>query len=111
MKKIVFIPSSKIGWWSTGLIAAVPILMILAQIFIGWLYPNVEAGNSLLEDIAARPVLSLAMVLAMLSGVIAFACGLAALIKQKDRSLLVFITTFLGGLLLLLLIAEFTFME
>jgi len=71
-------------------------------------YTSVSAGETILSDIVTRPGLALSMLSGFASGIIAFITGLTAIIKNKERSILVFIATIIGALLILFLTAEIT---
>jgi len=45
----------------------------------------------------------------MAAGISGFITGLLAIVKQKEKALLVYISTVIGGLLILYLIAELAF--
>lgn len=102
-------PKTTLGKWSLGLIIIMLILFFGGSMFANTLYHGVAAGNSITEDVALRPVLAYTMLAAMLCGVLSFIIGLIAIIKQKERSLLVNLAVAVGALLLLLLIGEFIF--
>jgi len=65
--------------------------------------------NTILEDIINRPGVAIPMVVGFLAGITSFATGLSAIVKKKERALLVHISTFVGNLLILFLIGEFAF--
>ncbi len=103
------LPCTRLGWWSFGLIVAMPILFFIGTSFTNSLYESVPAGNSILEDIAARPALALTMLVGMVAGVLAFIIGLIAIVRQKEHALLVYVSTGIGVLFILLLLGEFLF--
>lgn len=105
--KLILIPKTTLGRWSIGLIIAMSVLFFIVPFSISFLYKSVPAGNTILEDIVKRPVLALGMLAAMISGISAFVIGLTAIIKRKDRSLLVYVATTIGFLLILFLLGEF----
>lgn len=102
-------PKTDSGKWSVGLIIAMVVLIALGSSFTNSLYESVPSGNSILEDISNRPALALSMIAGMVSGIFAFITGLIAIIKQKERALLVFASTVIGAAALVFLIAEFLF--
>lgn len=104
-----FIPSTKIGTWSMGLIAVMAILFVIGPSLSDSLYESVPAGSTILADIAARPALALSMLAGMAAGISALVTGVLAILKQKERALLVYLSTVIGGILTLYLIAEFAF--
>ncbi len=99
-------PKTKLGKWSLGLIAAMPVLFFIGASSTNLLYATVPAGNSILEDIAGRPVLALAMLAGMVSGISAFITGLIAIVRQKERAPLVYIAVAIGALLIFFLVGE-----
>ena len=101
-----FIPRTKPGGWSVGLIVVMPILFVIGTSLSGSLYETVPAGGTILADIAARPVLALTMLAGMAAGILGFITGLLAIVKQKEKALLVYASTVIGGLFILYLIAE-----
>jgi hypothetical protein len=102
-------PKTVLGKWSLGLIIAMPILFVIGTSFTNSLYKSVPAGDTILADIANRPALALSMLAGFASGISAFITGLTAIIKQKERALLVYLSTLMGALLILFLVAEISF--
>ena len=102
-------PKTKLGWWSLGLAAAMPVLFFIGMSFTNLLYKSVPAGNTILKDIAVRPALALTMLAGMVSGISAFIIGLIAIIRQKARALLVYGATLIGALLIIFLLGELIF--
>jgi hypothetical protein len=102
-------PRTTLGKWTVGLIAATPILFFIGSSLSSSLYGSVPAGRTILADVAARPVLALAMLAGMAAGISAFIVGLAAVVKQKENALLVYVSTVIGGLLTLFLAGEVAF--
>ena len=107
--KISILPKTKLGWWSLGLAVAMPVLFFIGMSFTTLLYKSVPAGGTILKDIAVRPALPLTMLAGMASGISAFIIGLIAIIKQKERALLVYSATLIGALLIIFLFGEFIF--
>lgn len=102
-------PKTTLGKWSLGLIAAMPVLFFIGTSFTSLLYESVPAGDTILEDIAGRPALALTVLAGTVAGISAFITGLIAIIRQKERALLVYIATIIGTLLMLFLIGEVLF--
>ena len=107
--KVGLLAKTKLGAWSLGLIAAVPILFYIGAASADSLYGSVPSGGTILEDIVERPVVALSMLAGMAAGISAFTVGLVAIIKQKERALTVYVATLAGMLLLLFLIGEVVF--
>jgi Na+/melibiose symporter-like transporter len=102
-------PHTKLGWWSIGLIVAMPLLFFIGTSFTNSLYASVPAGNTILGDITARPALALTMLAGLAAGILSFITGLMAIVSQKERTLFVYIATVVGALLILFLAGEFIF--
>lgn len=100
------IPKTLLGKLSLVLITLMPVLFFVGASFTNSLYSSVPAGNSISEDIAARPALAITMLAGTLSGVTAFIVGLLSIIRKKERSTLVYIATVLGAMLLIVLFGE-----
>ncbi len=100
-------PKTLLGKLSIVLIVAMPVLFFLGGAFTNLIYSGVPAGNSILEDISARPALALTMLAGMVCGVLSFISGLLAIIKQKERAVPVYVSTAIGALLLVFLLGEF----
>jgi len=83
-----------------------PVLFFFGSSFTNSLYKSIPAGSSIIEDIVGRPALALTMLAGMVAGIFAFITGLIAIIRQKERALLVYISTLIGMLLILFLISE-----
>jgi len=107
--KVNLMPKTKLGKWSLGLIAAMPALLFIGASFTNSLYKLVPAGSTILEDIVERPALALTMLVGIVAGISAFILGLMAIIRQKDRALLVYVATSIGMLVILFLIGEVLF--
>ena len=104
-----FLPNKALGWWSVGLIIAMPLLFLIGGSLTNTLYESVQSGDTIFADIAARPALALLMLAGMGAGISAFITGLVAIIRHKERGVLVFISTVIGALLILFLFAEILF--
>ena len=105
--RLSFIPKTTLGKWSLGLAAAMPVLFFIGMSFTTLLYKSVPAGGTILTDIAVRPALALTMLAGMVSGISAFGIGLIAIIRQKERAILVYSATLIGALLIIFLLGEF----
>ncbi len=105
--RLTFVPKTTLGRWSLGLIVAMPVLFFIGMSFTILLYKSVPAGGTILKDIAVRPALALTMLSGMVSGISAFVTGLIAIIRQKERAILVYGATLIGALLIIFLLGEF----
>jgi hypothetical protein len=106
--KVNLIPESNFGRWSVGLIVMMPILFYIGMLFVDF-YNFTPAGKTILKDIVGRPGVALSMLTGFVLGIAAFFCGVVGIIKKKDYSFLLFISTFLGFFVLLWLLAEILF--
>lgn len=102
-------PKTNLGKWSIGLILIMFVLFFIGTSLTDTLYESVPAGGTILADISSRPALALSMLLGMAAGFSALVTGLISILKQKERSLLVFASTLIGAGLTLFLIAEVLF--
>jgi hypothetical protein len=102
-------PRSTPGKWSIGLIVAMPLLFAIGMSFSNSIYESVPAGGTILRDIVVRPALALTMLAGMAAGVSAFITGLLSILRKKDHALLVYVSSAIGALLMLFLIAEVAF--
>jgi hypothetical protein len=102
-------PKTISGWWSVGLIIAMVVLVIVGMSLPNTLYEAVPAGKTILKDIGARPALALSMLAGFGTGVAAFITGLISIIRQKERNLLVYLSTSVGAGLIIFLLAEIMF--
>ena len=100
-----FAPRHRMGKWSVGLIVVMPILFYIGTLFVNF-YGSVSAGRTILIDIVARPGVALPMLAGFVSGIAAFVCGLLDVTKNKDYSVLVFLSTIAGFFVLLWTLAE-----
>src|SRR5512139_348091 len=100
-------PKTSLGKWSLGLLIAMSLLILIGTSFANTMYQSVPAGGTILADIVSRPALALTALAGMLAGVLAFITGLIAIIKQKERAILAYIATAIGGILTVFIIAEF----
>ena len=100
---------TNLGKWSVGLILAMFVLLVIGSSLTNSLYESVPAGATIFADIVSRPALAISMLVGFGAGISAFVTGLISIIKQKERSVLVFGSTLVGATLTLFLIAEFLF--
>jgi hypothetical protein len=102
-------PKTLPGKWSLVLIVAMPVFFFVGFSSKDWLYSSVSSGSTILQDINRRPMLALTMLSGMAAGVSAFFVGIAAIMKQKERALLVWISTLLGAFVILFIFGEIIF--
>ncbi|MBL7100395.1 MAG: hypothetical protein ISS23_00400 [Nanoarchaeota archaeon] len=85
-----------------------PILFYIGMSFVSF-YESVPAGKTIPHDIVARPWVALPMLAGFISGIAAFFYGIIGIIRKKDYSVLVFISTMIGFFVLLWILAEILF--
>lgn len=86
-------PKTKLGKWSVGLIIASCVLFGLLQLLA---VSGQKGGESFSDNLLlAIPGFSTAI-----AGIMAFITGIISIIKSKERSVLVFVSTFIGFLVL-----------
>lgn len=101
-------PQSKLGKWSIVLAIAMPIFLVIGMSLVGF-YEGVSAGSTILKDIITRPFLALSMLAGFICGVLAFFTGIVGIIKEKDYSIFVIISTLIGFFDILWIIAQIGF--
>jgi hypothetical protein len=106
---MVILPKTKLGIWSVILAVALPALLILGGVFANSLYASVPAGNGLFDDLAKRPALAIVSLTGICAGLAAFVTGLVAISKHQERALLVYLSTLIGTLLIVMLVAQVFF--
>jgi len=99
MKKIVFIPKSNFGLLSL-------IAILLFGIFLTIFYIFVYLGERGGETFFSNMKLAIPITIAGLSGTLSFLFGIVAIFQKKDRSVFLYISTVLGFLIFLYIIAE-----
>ena len=108
MKNINFIPKSILGKWSVALIIAMPIFFYIGMSFVSF-YESVPAGKTIPHDIVGRPGVALLMLSGFVCGIAAFFIGMVGIIRKKDRSVLIFLSTAMGFLTLLWCLTQIVF--
>ena len=101
-------PKTILGKLSIALIILVPILFYIGMSFVNF-YESIPAGRTIPQDIIVRPGVALFMLAGFFSGIAAFFTGIISILKNKERSVLVFLSTLLGSLVLLWIFAEIAF--
>ncbi len=95
-------PSTKIGKWSVSLISA---FFVLILIFYGFIIAGQRGGDGFFDNL----YLAIPAVLAGVCGIASFVVGLMAIIKQRERSALVYLAVVIGALVTLFIAAEILF--
>jgi len=106
--KLNFAPKTFLGKWSFALIMAMPIFFYIGMSFVKF-YNDVPAGKSIPADIIGRPGIALAMLAGFVCGTAAFFTGFIGILRKKDYCVLIFLSTAMGFLTLLWLLAEVIF--
>ena len=104
-------PKTNLGKWSVGLILAMVAFFIIGLSLPNILYESAPSSNTLLDDIVNRPLLALAMLAGVGSGFSALITGLVAVLKRKERGILVYGSTLIGGVVTFFVISMFLFPE
>jgi hypothetical protein len=82
--RITILPKSSLGWWSVGLVVANILFFVLAQVILG-------SGPDYNMPLAyALTTIAVGIALAI------FITGLISIIKNKERSILVFLAMAIG---------------
>lgn len=95
-------PKTKLGNWSVGLIA---IFFFLLGVFYVLVYSGQRGGETFFSNL----YLTVPMLIAAAAGVSAFFTGGVSIIRDKERALLVFLSTLMGLFVLLYTSAEILF--
>jgi hypothetical protein len=100
--KIGIIPKTTLGKWSVGLVGGLIIFfaLLLLMVAIGQ-----RGGETFFSNLA----LAIPGMLAALSGIAGFFTGIVSIIKSKDHSLLVLLSTGIGLVVLIFCLGEFLF--
>jgi hypothetical protein len=108
MKKIEFLPISIFGKLSLALVVTMPIWFFIGMSMVDF-YDLIPAGGTIPRDIIARPGVALPMLIGMACGVAAGFIGMVGIVKKKDYSVLTLLSSALGFLMLLWVLAEIIF--
>ena len=98
--KSTLLPTTTLGKWSTGLIIA---FFVSALVFV-ILVASGQRGDDTLFQFTALTIPGLLAGVFVLSAMVT---GIIGIVKSRERSLLVFLATAIGLLLLLLVVGEF----
>lgn len=92
-------PKTPLGKWSVGLIIAFFLLFA-----VGSNIAKTHGGAS--QTFFSNPIISIPMLSAGASAIAAFFTGIASIIKKRERSILVYIATVIGFLVLWFVLGE-----
>jgi len=100
--RVIVLPKSYLGKWSIGFIAAFIVFFVIFQLLV---VSGQRGGETFFSNLA----LTIPILLAGISGVLALLTGLAAVIRDRERSILVFLAMLVGFFVLLYCIGEIIF--
>ena len=103
-------PKTILGKWSIALIIAMPIFFYIGMSFVDF-YEFVPAGKTIPHDVIVRPGVALPMLAGFVCGIAAFFTGIEGIVKKKDYSILVFLSSAMGFFMLLWCLAEVLFLH
>ena len=89
--RVSILPKTSLGWWSVGLVIAIIVLFVVV--------PEVPGA----EVTALGRAIAIGF--AAISGV-AFVTGLIGIVRRRERSILVFLTTAIGMFALIIAVGE-----
>lgn len=96
---------TRTGRWSLGLVFGLPVAIFIGTLFANFYY-KVPAGDTLLNDLSARPLVGIFSIIGILFGLTASIFGLIAVFKEKERALLAYIPIIIGLFLFLFVLGE-----
>lgn len=97
--KITFTPKTNLGKWTVGLIIA---FFIFLAVFFMFVNLGERGGMAFCSNLK----LCLPMVTAAIFGILSFFTGIVGIIRKKERSMLVYLSTLLGGFVLFWVFSE-----
>jgi len=95
-------PKTTLGKWSVALISAFIVFLISLQLIAA---SGQRGGETFFSNLA----LAVPILIAGISGVSAFVTGLVGVIRSGERSIIVYLATAIGLLVLLFCLVEITF--
>lgn len=96
-------PKTRLGKWSVGLVIVFFVLLAIGQIVIRLQGPRED------QTFWSNPLRSIPMLGAAISAILAFFTGIISIIKNKESSILVFLSTLVGLLILWFVLGEILF--
>ena len=94
------VPRTSLGKWSVGLIVSFFLLLATGMFMVAVFK---QTGGETFFD---NPMISIPMLGAGVSGILAFITGAVAIVKNKERSILVITSTLVGFLVLDFVLGE-----
>ena len=95
-------PKTTMGRWSTGLIFA---FFLFFAVFLILVASGQRGGDTFFSNLT----LTIPMMLAWISGISALLTGIIGIVKSRERSILVFVATAIGLLVLAFSLGEILF--
>lgn len=102
-KNIYLIPKTNLGKWSVRLIIIFFMLFLASNLIARLQEPRID------QTFFSNPLLSIPIFSAGIVGIIAFFAGIASILKHKERSIFVFLTTLIGIFILFFVLGEFLY--
>lgn len=102
--EINFLPKTKLGKLATWLIVAFFCIILFVNLVL-ISYFGFEGGETFSDGLA----IGIPVILAGICGICAFVLGLMSILKSRERSILVYLATVIGFLILIFMLVEFTF--
>jgi len=99
---INLMPKTILGRWSVGLIVLFLLLLVLFHILVA-------SGQRGGETFFSNPYLAFTGIFIAMSGISSFFTGIFSIIRNKERSILVFLSTLIGLFVLLFVFGEILF--
>ena len=100
--RVSILPKTTPGKWSAGLLAALIIFFVAFQLLVA-------SGQRGGETFFSNLMLTIPILFAGTSGVLAFVIGLIGTIRSRERSILVFLAMLIGFFVLLFGLGEVIF--
>ena len=100
--RVSLLPQSALGKWSVGLLAAFVVFFAVFELLVA---SGQRGGETFFSNLA----LTIPILFAGASGVLAFVTGLAGVVRNRERSILVFLAMLVGLSVLLFWIGEVIF--
>lgn len=97
--KINFMPKTVMGWWSFGLIIA----FFLSFAFFLLIVASGQRGG---QTFFSNPWLAFSGISAAVFAISSFFVGIFSIVKNKERGVLVFLSTVIGFFVLLFVLGE-----
>jgi len=99
---MAILPTTRLGKWSCGLIMTFFLLLVLVVIIVNVF--NQEGGKTFFDNL----FISIPMLSAVTAAIAASITGIISMWKHKERSVLVFLATAIGFLVLFFVLGEST---